>query len=251
MAQKATAVATAPAPLNRNNGLMATFAAKYNVDADKMKATMKATCFRTQPGKPEVSDEQLMALIIVANQYGLNPFTKEIYAFPDKGGGIVPVVSIDGWIRIINERPELDSIEFVDAPAVEGVASLDWIETAITRKDRAKPIRLKEYFAECVRGTDPWKSHPRRMLRHKSLIQCARVAFGFAGIYDPDEAERIAAAIDVTPANAKPKTEAPRARTDAQAPIQGESTEVPQNGSTQSLADENLTPPEDDAGARG
>ena len=29
------------------------------------------------------------------------------------------------------------------------------------------------------------------MLRHKSLIQCSRIAFGFIGIYDQDEAERI------------------------------------------------------------
>ncbi|EEW4602325.1 phage recombination protein Bet, partial [Escherichia coli] len=34
-------------------------------------------------------------------------------------------------------------------------------------------------------------SHPKRMLRHKAMIQCARLAFGFAGIYDNDEAERI------------------------------------------------------------
>lgn len=32
---------------------------------------------------------------------------------------------------------------------------------------------------------------PKRMLRHKAMIQCARLAFGFAGIYDKDEAERI------------------------------------------------------------
>ena len=29
------------------------------------------------------------------------------------------------------------------------------------------------------------------MLRHKALIQCARIAFGFAGIYDEDEGQRI------------------------------------------------------------
>jgi hypothetical protein len=29
------------------------------------------------------------------------------------------------------------------------------------------------------------------MLRHKTLIQCARLAFGFAGIFDQDEAERV------------------------------------------------------------
>jgi hypothetical protein len=55
---------------------------------------------------------------------------------------------------------------------------------------------------ECNRGTDPWRTHPKRMLRHKTMIQCARLAFSFAGIYDPDEGERVLAAenaIDVTP----------------------------------------------------
>ena len=37
----------------------------------------------------------------------------------------------------------------------------------------------------------PWKTHPKRMLRHKAMIQCARLAFGFTGIYDQDEADRI------------------------------------------------------------
>ena len=37
----------------------------------------------------------------------------------------------------------------------------------------------------------PGNPTPRRMLRHKAMIQCARLAFGFGGIYDQDEAERI------------------------------------------------------------
>jgi hypothetical protein len=36
-----------------------------------------------------------------------------------------------------------------------------------------------------------WLSHPRRMLRHKAMIQCARICFGLSGVYDPDEALRI------------------------------------------------------------
>src|SRR3546814_13100104 len=57
-------------------------------------------------------------------------------------------------------------------------------------------------MSECKRGTQPWQSHPRRMLRHKATIQCARLAFGFGGIYDQDEAERIVESrvIDVAPA---------------------------------------------------
>jgi hypothetical protein len=58
-------------------------------------------------------------------------------------------------------------------------------------KGRSHPVRVTEYKDECFRATEPWKTMPKRMLRHKALIQSARVAFGFSGIYDEDEAERI------------------------------------------------------------
>jgi phage recombination protein Bet len=165
--------------------LIAKLANRYNVDPNKMLSTLKATAF-----KGDVTNEQMMALLIVADQHGLNPWTKEIYAFPDKNNGIVPVVGVDGWTRIINTRPEFDGLDFNDGPSGEK-GMPEWIECVIYRKDRNHPIRAREYFAECRRNTGPWTSHPRRMLRHKALIQCARLAFGYTGIYDQDEAERI------------------------------------------------------------
>ena len=140
--------------------------------------TLKATAFKGQ-----VSDAQMTALMVVANQYALNPWTKEIYAFPDKNNGIVPVVGVDGWSRIINSHPQFDGIEFEqDAQSCTCI---------IYRKDRQRCIKVTEWMDECKRGTGPWQSHPRRMLRHKAMIQCARLAFGYGGIYDQDEAERI------------------------------------------------------------
>lgn len=189
----------------QHRSLVATMASRYGVDAEKLLPTLKATCFRLESG--EVTNEQMMALLVIANEYKLNPFTREIYAFPDKSKGVVPIVSIDGWARIINERPELDGIEFVDAPTTAKHDSKDvpeWIECVIYRKDRAHPVRVRERFAECRRGTGPWGSHPSRMLRHKALIQCARVAFGFAGIYDEDEARQIIER-DVTPVGEQPR----------------------------------------------
>lgn len=140
--------------------------------------TLKATAFKGQ-----VSDAQMTALMVVANQYALNPWTKEIYAFPDKNNGIVPVVGVDGWSRIINSHAQFDGIEFE-----QDDQSCTCI---IFRKDRNRPIKVTEWMAECKRGTGPWQSHPKRMLRHKAMIQCARLAFGYGGIYDQDEAERI------------------------------------------------------------
>lgn len=166
--------------------LLAKIASRYSVEPAKMLTTLKATAF-----KGDVSNEQMMALLIVADQYGLNPWTKEVYAFPDKNNGIVPVVGVDGWSRIINTHPDFDGLEFIDGPADEKTKLPEWIECLIHRKDRNHPTRAREYMAECRRSTGPWQSHPRRMLRHKALIQCARLAFGYTGIYDQDEAERI------------------------------------------------------------
>jgi phage recombination protein Bet len=147
-------------------------------DGSGMIDTLKATAFKGQ-----VSDEQMMALLIVANQHGLNPWTKEIYAFPDRNNGIVPVVGVDGWSRIINSHAQFDGMDFE-----QDDQSCSCI---IHRKDRNHPTRVTEYLSECKRDVAPWKSHPRRMLRHKAMIQCARLAFGYSGIFDQDEAERI------------------------------------------------------------
>lgn len=148
-------------------------------DAQELVTVLKATAFKGQ-----VSDAQMTALLVVANQYGLNPWTKEIYAFPDKNNGIVPVVGVDGWSRIINSHQQFDGMDFQQDD--------DSCTCSIYRKDRSRPVRVTEYMAECRRpNVGPWQSHPRRMLRHKAMIQCARLAFGFVGIYEQDEAERI------------------------------------------------------------
>ena len=148
-------------------------------DSPEVLMILKNTAFRGQ-----VSDAQMTALLVVANQYGLNPWTKEIYAFPDKNNGIVPVVGVDGWSRIINEHPQFDGLDFEQTD--------DACTCRMYRKDRTHPIAVTEYMSECKReNAPPWKSHPKRMLRHKAMIQCARLAFGFVGIYDEDEAQRI------------------------------------------------------------
>lgn len=154
-------------------------AGKFSVEPIKLLATLKATVFKG------ATDDELLALVVVANSYGLNPLLKEIYAFPAKGGGIVPVVSVDGWIRMCNDHPQMDGMEFVDHHDAKG--ELVSVTCRIFRKDRRHPTVITEYLVECRRNTDPWKM-ANRMLRHKALIQCARVAFGFSGIQDEDEA---------------------------------------------------------------
>lgn len=136
----------------------------------------------------EATNEQMAAFLIVAREYDLNPFTKEIYAFPTQQGGIQPIVSIDGWLKIINSHPQFDGMMFEDH-FEEG--KLSAVGCHMFRKDRKHPVVVIEYMSECYRDTGVWKKYPARMLRHKATIQAARYAFGFSGIVDPDEAERI------------------------------------------------------------
>ena len=56
--------------------LLAKMAARFSVEPGKMLSTLKSTAF-----KGDVSNEQMMALLIVADQYGLNPWTKEFTLF--------------------------------------------------------------------------------------------------------------------------------------------------------------------------
>jgi len=180
-------------------GALALMASRISVDPAKLLNTLKATVFKG------ATDEELLALVVVANSYNLNPLLKEMYAFPAKGGGIVPVVSVDGWINLANSHPQMDGMDF-DWDERDG--KLYSCTCTIHRKDRSHPIRVTEYLSECKRGSEPWKME-HRMLRHKALIQAVRVAFGFSGIYDEDEARDIAGMRDVTPKVSEPRLFAP------------------------------------------
>lgn len=171
--------------------LMDHMADKYSLNVDEFSRTVRATC-----GLANAKPEEFAAFLIVAKEYSLNPLIKEIYAFPAKGGGIVPIVSIDGWINLVNSHPACDGfdIEFHDAENGEPISCT----CRMYRKDRSRPVVVTEYYEECKRNTEPWKMK-HRMLRHKAMIQAARYAFGFSGIYDEDEGAKIAGVADLTP----------------------------------------------------
>jgi phage recombination protein Bet len=167
-------------------------------DTNELIDTLKATAFKIKDGV--VSDAQMTALMIVAQQYGLNPWVKQIYA----------VVGVDGWLSIINKHPQYDGVEFNYADELitpdGGKPCPIWCEVKIYRKDLTRPIIVREYLDEVYRPAfegfnkdtkqkfainSAWQSHTKRFLRHKTLIQGARIAFGFSGIYDEDEAENL------------------------------------------------------------
>jgi len=172
---KTTAIATT----TTKPSAIALMASRLSVEPAKLYETLKATVFKN------ATSEELMALIVVANEYGLNPFLKELYCFPAKGGGVVPIISVDGWNKMMIRQPDFDGIEF----EFEEDAERHPITCTCTIhvKNRTHPVRVTEYFEECKRNTDPWNNMPHRMLRNRTLCQASRIAFGFSGVKHEEE----------------------------------------------------------------
>lgn len=186
------------------NQQVTTMAQRLNVDPLEMQNILLATIM---PSKQTPTNEQFVSFLAVANEYRLNPLTKEIYAFPAKGGGIQAIVSIDGWLKIINHHPEFNGMVHED---IREGGQLIAITAKIYRKGLDHPVTVTEYLSECKGVSEPWQKWPSRMLRHKATIQAARYAFGLSGIIDPDEAERFeqAGAIVKTTAKVQKSNEA-------------------------------------------
>lgn len=188
-------MSTAVAKTSQNSPLVA-MSERLAIDPNNLYSTLKATVFKN------ANDAEMAALCIVANQHGLNPLTKQIYAFPSKGGGITPVVSVDGWIAIMNGQKRFNGIDF-DMKLDDSGKPVSC--TAIIHiKDRDNPVKITEYFDEVKRNTEQWANMPKRMMRHKALIQGVRVAFGVSGLYDEDEANDMKAAKVISVETVKP-----------------------------------------------
>lgn len=175
----------------RRASLLEVMAAKYHMDPQTFANTVRKTAM---PGN--ATNEEFAAFMMVAKEYNLNPILKEIHAFPKKGGGIQPIVSIDGWVSLVNQHPQADGYTFKWHNDEKGEPIS--CECTMHRKDRTHPVVVEEFLSECYRATEPWKMK-HRMLRHKAFMQAARYCFGFSGIIDQDEAERGEAMRDITP----------------------------------------------------
>lgn len=167
-------------------GLLDEMSQAYGLSREMLHETLKRTIFPSGTA----TNEQLAAFCAVAHHYDLNPFLREISAFPAKGGGVVPIVSVDGWYKIINRHPQFDGLRVEEQRDASG--NLVAFTCTIWRKDRAHETTVTEYLAECRRDTEPWRKQPTRFLRHRAIGQCARVAFGFGGIFDEHEGAIVA-----------------------------------------------------------
>ena len=123
----------------------------------------------------QVPAKAILVLLRSMQSLHLDPLCEEIGFTQFEDGQWQVLITIEGCSKLLNQHPQFNGLVFNQADTlIDGVP--EWIECSIYRKDREVPTTVREYLTE-VRGENSiWQKMPRRMLRHRALQQCVRLA---------------------------------------------------------------------------
>lgn len=123
----------------------------------------------------EVPARAILILLRMIQRFSLDPLAKEIGFSQYDDGEWHVFISIEGYSRLLNHHPQFNGLVFHQASTfIDGVP--EWIECSIYRKDRVAPITVREYYIEVRDESAIWQKMPRRIMRHRALQQCVRLA---------------------------------------------------------------------------
>ena len=122
-----------------------------------------------------VPAKTILTLLRTMQNLHLDPLNAEIGFTQYEDGAWQVFITIEGCSKLLNQHSQFNGLTFTQADTfIDGVP--EWIECAIYRRDRILPITVREHYLE-VRGENAiWQKMPRRMLRHRALQQCVRLA---------------------------------------------------------------------------
>lgn len=121
----------------------------------------------------------LIPILLTSQRLRLNPLLGQITWELNEKNYWEVFIPVDGWITMIHREPSFQGITFNESNQTENGIPI-WMECSIYRSDLIHPITVREYFIELKTEHPMWAKMPRRMLRHKTLQQCVRLAFGIS-----------------------------------------------------------------------
>jgi hypothetical protein len=122
--------------------------------------------------------KSILHLLRTANQYCLNPLQDEVVLTQFEQIWQV-FIGIDGWITLMNRHPAFAGVTFLESTDHKDEIPV-WMECTIYRSDRMIPTTVREHYCEVRNESAIWVKMPRRMMRHRALQQCVRLAMGIA-----------------------------------------------------------------------
>ncbi len=128
---------------------------------------------------PNITPYTQIQLLRMAARYQLDPLSDEI-SIMETHEGYQAFITIDGWVKLINAHEQYAGMSLREATPEDKNQAPEWMECTIYRHDRILPIVVKEYLEEVRTEHASWQQMPRRMLRHRVIQQCARLAFGIS-----------------------------------------------------------------------
>jgi len=123
----------------------------------------------------DVPAKTILTLLRSMQNLHLDPLCEEIGLTQYDDGQWQVFITIEGCSKLLNQHPQFNGLVFNQADTfIDGVP--EWMECSIYRKDRTLPTTVREYFTEVRSENSIWQKMPRRMLRHRALQQCVRLA---------------------------------------------------------------------------
>lgn len=124
----------------------------------------------------EVPAKTILILLRSMQNLHLDPLNDEIGFTQYEDDSWQVFITIEGCSKLLNQHSQFNGLVFNQADSlIEGIP--EWMECSIYRRDRIMPVTVREYFIEVRSDAQIWQKMPRRMLRHRTLQQCVRLAF--------------------------------------------------------------------------
>jgi phage recombination protein Bet len=136
------------------------------------------------------SEPEFKMLMYIANKYGLDPLTKQIWAIKrnDRDPALI-FAGRDGFLAIAHRSGQFDGMQSGVTYEVnkEGkkIPISAWCK--VWRRDMSHAFETEVPFDEYNTGFSVWKSHPSAMILKVAESVCLRKAFSIDGIYSPEE----------------------------------------------------------------
>ena len=125
----------------------------------------------------EVPSKTILVMLRTMQNLYLDPLNEEISFTQYEDGHWQVLITIEGCSKLLNQHGQFNGLIFNQAETlIDGIP--EWIECSIYRRDRIMPITVREYLIEVRSEKEIWQKMPRRMLRHRALQQCVRLAMG-------------------------------------------------------------------------